>query len=119
MECSRCGKRNVNGFHACFITGKGRPLRDAELREAGRVSTRLAKRVQEWLPDQFADTDRPVRLFHGYWQRAAGAWSWKMQSSIHPGLCVGSQAPMADCVKRGTGMEPSAFDPATLEVSGV
>ena len=42
-----------------------------------------------------------------------------MRSSLNQVVCVGSQEPMADCVKRGTGITPSVFDPATLEVSGI
>lgn len=34
---------------------------------------------------------RYQRLYHGYWQRSAGAWSWRIASDSQPGLQIGSE----------------------------
>ncbi len=56
---------------------------------------RLVKRLRKegWI---IHDGYEFRRTRAGYWQRAAGAWSWVIWTGTHE---IGSQWPVADCLK--------------------
>ncbi len=66
------------------------------------ISEKLVKRLRSEFPDIMEDipeSEKPYRLYHGFYQRSNGAWSWGIGGRGKVLVCVGSQWNMKDILK--------------------
>ena len=64
-----------------------------------KVSEKLIARLRNEFPEfdeQIPLGEEPRRLYHGYYQRAAGAWSWCIGGNMKTIYSYGSQWSMKD-----------------------
>ena len=61
-----------------------------------KISERLIERLNSEFGLDILKTEKPRRLYHGYHQRAIGAWSWAIGGNKSMKECYGSQWPMKE-----------------------
>lgn len=60
------------------------------------IAERLREKLELWSGHK---VNLPKRLYHGYWQRHVGAWSWSTTFDLDGVTEIGSQLSMKECLK--------------------